>query len=83
MVSETILWLESIYGEIHGSRGQRHEYLRMRLDFIEKEEVRVFMERFLRGVIEDFPEKVKGMVTTPASDHLFKVREDNQDILLE
>ena len=82
VVSNTITWLESIYGEMHGSRGQRHEYLGMCLDFSVKGEVRVSMEKYLRGIIDDFPEEIRGIARTPASEHLFKVREDNKEILL-
>ena len=33
VVSDTILWLESIYDEMHGTRGKRHEYLGMWMDY--------------------------------------------------
>ena len=29
VVSDTIVWMESIYGDMHGTRGRRHEYLCM------------------------------------------------------
>ena len=43
-VSKMIQWLESEYGEMHGSRGKRHNYLGMWLDYSIPGEVRISME---------------------------------------
>ena len=52
-------WLESEYGEMHGSRGKRHDYLGMWLDYSILGKVRIAMEEYLRGVLNDFPEEIK------------------------
>ena len=33
VISDTILWLESIYGEMHGTCGKCHEYLGIWMDY--------------------------------------------------
>ena len=53
-----IQWLESEYGEMHGSRGKRHGYLGIWLDYSIPGEVRISMEEYMRGVINDFPEEI-------------------------
>ena len=50
-----IQWLESEYGEMHGSNGKRYDYLGMWLDSSISGEVRISMEEYLRGVLDDFP----------------------------
>ena len=53
-VTKMIQWLESEYGEMHGSRGKRHDYLGMWIDCSIPEEVRISMEEYLRGVLDYF-----------------------------
>ena len=43
-VTKMIQWLESEYGEMHGSRGKRHDYLVVWLDYSIPGEVRISME---------------------------------------
>jgi hypothetical protein len=42
--------------------------------------VRINMWDYLRKVIKEFPEEITGVCATPASDHLFKVREDGGNL---
>ena len=42
-VTKMIQWLESEYGEMHGSRGKRHDYLVMWLEYSIPGEVRIYM----------------------------------------
>ena len=43
VISETIAWLESIYGEMHVTCGKRHEYLGMWMDYSKRGEVKIYM----------------------------------------
>ena len=43
-VKKMIQWIDSEYGEIHGSRGKRHSYLGIWLDYSIPGEVRISME---------------------------------------
>jgi hypothetical protein len=64
------------------SRGKRHDYLGMDLNFTVKREVQVTMIPFLKGVITDFPEEITGIATLPAAAHLFDVRGGGEDRVL-
>jgi hypothetical protein len=52
----------------------------MTFDYSFAKEVRVNMWDYLRNVIKEFPEEITGTCATPASDHLFKVREDGRKL---
>jgi hypothetical protein len=43
----------------------------------------ITMIPYLKGVINDFPEVITGRATSPASEHLFMIREDTERVLLE
>ena len=77
-VTKLIQWLESEYGEMHGSRRKRNDYLGMSLDYSITGEVRISMEEYLRGVLNDLPEKITETPETPAASILFNVREDSK-----
>ena len=83
VVSDTILWLDFIYGKMHGNRGKRHKYLGMWMDYSKRGEVKISMEGYLRGVLDDFPEKITGRVETPEATHLFKVRSGEEQVILD
>ena len=55
-VTKMIQWIESEYGEIHGSRGKMHDCLGMWLYYPIPVEVRISMEEYLRGVLGNFLE---------------------------
>ena len=54
-------------------RGNKHDYLRMDLDFSVYGEVIVTMTNYLKKIMYKFPETIQGMVATPAAEHLFTV----------
>ena len=82
-VTKMILWLESEYGEMNGSRGERHYYLVMWLDYSIPGEFHISMEEYLRGVLDDFPEEITVTPETPATSNLFNVREDSEQEILD
>jgi hypothetical protein len=66
--------IKNIYGENPTKNvGKIHDYLGMTFDFSFTKEVKVNMWDYLRKVIKEFPEEIKGVCATPAGDHLFKV----------
>eukprot|EP00804_Cyclotella_cryptica_P024422 CCRYP_015857-RA/>CCRYP_015857-RA protein AED:0.41 eAED:0.41 QI:0/-1/0/1/-1/1/1/0/119 len=75
-------WLRRLYGNRSASRGKKHTYLGMQLeleyskDGICKIDMREFTEEILKG----FPEVIKGSAATPAADHLFKVRDEEDNM---
>ena len=55
-VTKMIQWIESEYGEMHGSHGKIHHYLGMWIDYSITVGVHISMEEYLRGVLNDFQE---------------------------
>ena len=71
---------------MHGSRGKRQYYLGMWLDYSIAGEVRISMEEYLRGLLDDLPEEIKETPETsetPAASNLFTVREESERELLD
>ena len=67
---------------MNGSSGKRHDYLGMWLNYSIPGEVRISMEEYRRGVLDDFPEEITETPETPATSNLFNVREDSEKELL-
>jgi hypothetical protein len=67
---------------MHMIRGLVHDCLGMTLNYTMKGEVKVTMVDYLKGVLGDFPEVIDRNAPTPASEHLFDVRPDEERILL-
>ena len=66
-----------IYGDsLTESTGKQHNYLGMIFDFSSKNEVQINMNLYISKIIKEFPEEIIGKTSTPAGDHLFKIRED-------
>jgi hypothetical protein len=76
-ITTVIRWIESIYGTLDASRGDKHQYLGMDLDYSEVGKVKISMEQFTRKAIDEFPEPLPKTAGTPADDNLFTVRDDD------
>jgi hypothetical protein len=75
-LTKMVVWLGKKYGEkIVVHRGDVHDYLGMDLDYSEKGVVKLSMIKQREKVFADFPEDVGKASSTPASDHLFQVRD--------
>ena len=83
VVDEVINRLKSIYGDIRITRGLKHDYLGIDLEFTEDRTVKVSMVNFLKKVIEEFPEVIKGSASSPAMERLFDVRADKERSVIE
>jgi hypothetical protein len=79
VVDEVIASLKEEYGkvgEMTVRRGKIHDYLGMKLDFSKPKQFVVDMEDMIDEILSDVPEDMGGVATTPAADHLFKVRDN-------
>ena len=65
------------------SRGKKHYYLSMGLDFSVDREFRVTITDYLKKVLPDFLETIQVIVATPAAEHLLTVRGDSDRKLLD
>jgi hypothetical protein len=84
VVDDTIIWLKIIYCEdMRVSRGKKHDYLGMDLDYSVPGEVKVTMVDYLKMVITEFPEEITGRASSPATERLFTIRPDGESVLLE
>jgi Reverse transcriptase (RNA-dependent DNA polymerase) len=85
-VDDFTLWLRHTYeeilqdgsGEMKVTRGKVHEYLGMTLDFSTRGSVKISMVPYVKEMINDFEQHdpCDKTATTPAGEHVFKVRED-------
>jgi hypothetical protein len=83
-IMKIVQGIKDINGEnIAETVGTVHDYLGMTFDYSFTKEVRINMWDYLRKVIKEFPEEITGVCATPASDHLFKVREDGSKLSKE
>ena len=82
-VTKCIEHFKKIYGKrmtVH--RGKVHGYLGMDLDFSTPKVLKIDTIKYIKKVLEEFPEEIKSVAATPAAEHLFEVREDNTEKLL-
>jgi hypothetical protein len=69
-------WLSEKYGvAVATHRGKVHNYLGMIFDFLPKGKVMVTMMEYTKNIIKVFLEEITGTKTSPATDHLFTVRD--------
>jgi len=69
-------WLTKEYGQeraVTGTRGKKHVYLGMLLDYGKEGEVKVDMREYIQDMVDEFPAVLKGKAATPANESLFKV----------
>ena len=60
-------------GKVKTTRGKRHDYLAMTLDFSEPGVLTLDMTDYVKGMIKDFPYKLSGISKQPHTEKLFKV----------
>ncbi len=76
-IMQVVQQIKNINGKILKENvGTVHDYLGMTFDYSFDKEVQVNMWDYIKKVIREFPEEITGVCATPASDYLFKVRED-------
>jgi hypothetical protein len=74
-------WLERVYGDpkvnvVKVTRGKRHDYLGMTLDYSTPGQVKIDMSHYIKAMVDEFPEELPGKTQCPWNENLFKV--DNQ-----
>ena len=78
MNDEFRAWREQTYaadniGEVKSTRGYRHDYLAMVLDFSEKGSVKIDMTKYMKQLVEDFPDKLNDYAPGAWTQGLFDV----------
>ena len=54
--------------------GKKHDYLGVDMEFQEDGTLEVSMVQYLKNIIAEFPEAIRGKAATPAQDKLFVAR---------
>ncbi len=75
VVTQIIEALESHFGKMTVTRGQKHTFLGMDLVFNDDGTVRISMSKYVKDAITVFGEDVSKGVTTPAQQDIFEVDE--------
>jgi len=70
-------------GRIHGPSlsmhiSKKHDYLGVDMEFCDDGALEVSMIKYLKNVIDEFPEVIKGRAVMPAHDKLFVMRDDKE-----
>jgi hypothetical protein len=63
------------------TKGKKHEYLEMLLNFSEKGKVKVDMTTYVEGLLANVPSDMCGMANTPAASHLLQVNNQSPTLL--
>ena len=76
MLHGKVIWTQS--EQASGDLGKKHDYLGVDMEFCDDGALEVSMIDYLKNVINDFPELIKGRAATPAHDKLFVIRDENE-----
>ena len=68
---------------MHRSRGKKHDYLGMWLDYSIPGKMLISMEEYLRGVLDDLPELITETPETTSAANIFNVRDNNKQELVD
>ena len=70
-------YMRKIYGPgLSMHLGKKHDYLGVDMEFCNDGVLEVSMIEYLKNVIEEFPEVIKGRAATPAHEKLFVIRDE-------
>jgi hypothetical protein len=80
VVTSIIKQLESKYGEMSVTRGQKHTYVGIDFEFKDEGIVEINMYDYIGECIDDFPDNITKISSTPAAAHLFEVNDECQKL---
>ena len=80
-IQDVIKALKAIYGEnLKETIGLVHDYLGMTFDYSTPGQVEISMDKYIAKIIDSFPEQITGVSATPATDNLFRIRDDDRPL---
>jgi hypothetical protein len=77
VVTDVIKKIEERFGEMAVTRGKKHVFLGMDIEFHDNGTVSVKMKEYIKEAIQDFGEDIVQSVATPAKKDLFKTDESS------
>jgi hypothetical protein len=85
-VTQFLTWIARRYNtpdnKLTPTWGLYHDYLGININFSDRRTVKLDMVPYIDKIVYAFPEKIMGMISTPAADHLFAVRPLTEACLL-
>jgi hypothetical protein len=75
VVERILKRLSDIYGDLSITRGNKHTFVGMDLEF-GNGELKVSMQPYLQEALDAFPEEITKTAASPAADHLYKINPD-------
>ena len=73
VVNNIITKIEERYGKMTVTRGNKHVYVGMDIEYTQNGEAKICMKDYINEAIEAFPEDCTKLAKTPAGPHLFEV----------
>ena len=80
VVESVISMIEARYGKMSVTRGKKHTYLGMDIEFTGNGEVTILMKGYLEEAITAFPEDCSTIKSTPGAPHLFKTNDKTEKL---
>jgi len=68
------------FGKMVVSRGKSHDFLGMKIDFLDDKTVTVGMKKHIKGAITNFPEDIIRNAATPAAKYLFETSDTDEKL---
>ena len=73
-----IKWVDELYGDdeigrVKATRGLKHDYLRMLLDYTMKGKIKIDMKYYVSTMIKQYNTQINTRYKTPAGENLFKI----------
>jgi hypothetical protein len=78
VVTEVIEKIEERFGKMTVTRGKKHVFLGMKIDYLESRTAEIDMSDYLREGIEEFPEVINSSAATPARRDLYEIDEKSK-----
>ena len=77
VVTDIIGKIEDKFGKMTVTRGKKHKFIGMDIEFLDNGTVKILMADYLRDAIKDFGPVIKNTVSTPAQNGFFTIDEDS------
>ncbi len=80
VVTGIIQKIEAKFGKMSQTRGKEHEFIGMNLKFTDDKKVKVSMKEHILKAMDTFLDDITRDPATPATSHLFGVRESSPQL---
>jgi hypothetical protein len=78
VVTEVVEKIEERFGKMTVTRGKKHVFLGMKIDYLENGTAEIDMSDYLREAIHEFPEVINSSAATPARRDMYEIDEKSK-----